>query len=293
MTTKRVINGKFSRFRLPTSQKERIHNFVSVLLFGSPSSLTHRRSSLLTWRTVEEIIVLYVFHFVWRTFSHSGRSRILETTLHDLQCRVQEMTLLVHGRSVRMRLTNSTMRHYLEFNEKAYVTHQSSVRRLSSVISSPSTHKEPPESPRRKNTRIRSHLTNCADQQETGGRAWILRYREGVCGSGLFSEFTLLSSAFLYIYLNQSTEFLNPYYCVFGYAWTSPQRSALSSIFSNFIDIWNFHRSFLSSLTTLLMHSPSTSLTSSLLCRLFYYLISPTSRCTIHLSRHFHLHICN
>ena len=44
-------------------------------------------------------------------------------------------------------------------------------------------------------------------------------------------------------------------------------RSALTSIFSNFIDIWNFHRSFLSSLTTLLVPPvglPSTSSSSSL-----------------------------
>ena len=38
-------------------------------------------------------------------------------------------------------------------------------------------------------------------------------------------------------------------------------RSALTSIFSNFIDIWNFHRSFLSSLTALLA-SPGLASTS-------------------------------
>jgi hypothetical protein len=46
-------------------------------------------------------------------------------------------------------------------------------------------------------------------------------------------------------------------------------RSALTSIFSNFIDIWNFHRSFLSSLTSLLeppglLSTPSSSSPSQL-----------------------------
>ena len=55
-------------------------------------------------------------------------------------------------------------------------------------------------------------------------------------------------------------------------------RSALTSIFSNFIDIWNFHRSFLSALTSLLAPPaglPSTSSSSSL--PLLDQLIQPLS----------------
>ena len=61
-----------------------------------------------------------------------------------------------------------------------------------------------------------------------------------------------------------------------------------SILTSNFVD-----RSFLSSLTILLASSSSLPLFDEPIppCHLFHPLISLTSRCTIHLSRHFHPHL--
>ena len=55
------------------------------------------------------------------------------------------------------------------------------------------------------------------------------------------------------------------------------QRPALTSIFSNFIDIWNFHRSFLSSLTTLLAPPGLASTSSSALLLSFVQPTPPLS----------------
>ena len=68
---------------------------ISVVLLGSPSSLIHRTRSFSTGRTVEEIIVLYVFHYARRTFFSwlimVDDQGSWKRHLHDFQCRVQEI----------------------------------------------------------------------------------------------------------------------------------------------------------------------------------------------------------
>ena len=93
------------------------------------------------------------------------------------------------------------------------------------------------------------------------GGTRILWYGEGVCdGLDLVYSVSLSSAIKLKLVWQH---FLTPIIASLDMPEPLLHRSALTSIFSNFIDTWNFHRSFLSSLTTLLAPPPGIPSTSS------------------------------
>jgi len=126
----------------------------------------------------------------------------------------------------------------------------------------------PPESPRRRN-RLRDTSMKPLDELKANKRHKVVRefydtekaYVDGL--DLIYSVGSPTSQLCSYTEINLQ-HFLTPIIASLDTDEPLLHRSALTSIFSNFIDIWNFHRSFLSSLTTLLASPgpPSATLSS-------------------------------
>ena len=125
-----------------------------------------------------------------------------------------------------------------------------------------------PESPRRRN-RLRDTSTKPLDELQTNKRRKVVRefydtekaYVDGLDLVYSVSLPCLSSTTILELDLQH---FLTPIIASLDTPEPLLHRSALTSIFSNFIDIWNFHRSFLSSFTALLAPPAGLPSTSSL-----------------------------
>ena len=128
----------------------------------------------------------------------------------------------------------------------------------------------PSESPRRRN-RLRDTSMKPLDEMQANKRQKVVHefydtekaYVDGL--DLVYSVSYPAVSASAHIPEINAQHFLTPIIASLDTSEPLLHRSALTSIFSNFIDIWNFHRSFFSSLTTLFAPPglPSTSSLSS------------------------------
>ena len=122
----------------------------------------------------------------------------------------------------------------------------------------------PADSPRRRN-KLRDTSTKPLDELQANKRRKVVREfydTEKAYVDGLDLVYSVSYPVCISAYTEINLQhFLTPIIVSLDTAEPLLHRSALTSIFSNFIDIWNFHRSFLSSLTTLLVPPglPSTS----------------------------------
>lgn len=124
----------------------------------------------------------------------------------------------------------------------------------------------PPESPRRRNKLKDASMKPLDELQANKRRKIVCEFYDTekayVDGLELVYSVSLPRCLSLCSYTEISLQhFLTPIIASLDTAEPLLHRSALTAIFSNFIDIWNFHRSFFSSLTTLLAPPglPSTS----------------------------------